>query len=404
MTPCARATVCTVIARNYTAHARVLARSLRVHGGGVPFAVLLIDEPGPPFDPKAEEFPIVRLEDLGLPCLRETCFRLDCRELASLVKPFLLEHLLDQGFETVLFLDPDVLVVGALAPVVERVRAHPVTLTPHVLAPLDSARGAARELTIVLSGTFNAGFVAVTRSDAAVQFLRWWQDRTMGACAHRTADGVFYDQRWLDLAPGLFGGVEIVRDPGWNIAYWNLPERVVSNAGDALVADGVPARFFHFSGFGAGGSGRLSRYSDHVTLADAGGAARVFEQYERLLAEADHDDTRWWPYAFDAFDNGVRIPSIVRRIYAELRDDVEQFGDPFRTGRRNSFFRWLRRPARATASPGIGISRFWELIHQRRVDLQRAFPDIHGADRAAFQDWTRTFGRAEYGLPDAFVS
>ena len=44
-----------------------------------------------------------------------------------------------------------------------------------------------------------------------------------------------YDQRWLDLVPALFDDVHIVRDPGCNVAYWNLPERYVT-----LTPNGIP--------------------------------------------------------------------------------------------------------------------------------------------------------------------
>ena len=36
------------------------------------------------------------------------------------------------------------------------------------------------------------------------------------------AFGVYTDQRWCDLVPALFDGVKVLRDPGLNVASWNL--------------------------------------------------------------------------------------------------------------------------------------------------------------------------------------
>ncbi len=35
----------------------------------------------------------------------------------------------------------------------------------------------------------------------------------------------FTDQRWCDLVPSLFDRVHIERDPGYNVASWNLSTR-----------------------------------------------------------------------------------------------------------------------------------------------------------------------------------
>jgi hypothetical protein len=399
----ARTVVCTVVARNYVAYARVLARSLREHAPGLPYIVLLIDEPGAPLDPAAESFPILALADLGIPDIRPTCFRLDRRELASFVKPFLLQHLLDEGADAAIFLDPDVLVVGDLTPLVRRVLQHPLTVTPHLITPPEGDRAPEHELNIVLSGTFNAGFAGVARSRTAQRFLQWWQDRVRGACSHAVADGVFYDQRWLDLAPGLFDGVQVVRDPGWNIAYWNLPERAVRTVDGSWFAGDCPARFFHFSGFVPGEWERLSRYSTRATAADIGEAAAVFQQFDRLLADAGHAETWTWPYGFGFFDNGAPVPAIVRRLHAELGDTAAAHGDPFVTSPPASFFRWLVSPVSPARQAPFAVSHLWQAIYDRRGDLQRALPAIHDADAAAFQRWVRTFGRAEYDMPRELI-
>ena len=51
----------------------------------------------------------------------------------------------------------------------------------------------------------------------------------------------------------------ILRDPGLNIAHWNLPQRHVSYTGDTWYANGVRLRLYHFSGFDPDQPGRAQQ-------------------------------------------------------------------------------------------------------------------------------------------------
>jgi hypothetical protein len=46
------------------------------------------------------------------------------------------------------------------------------------------------------------------------------------------------------------------------------------------------------------------------------------------------------------------------------------------------------------------VSRLWLAIHAARPDVERAFPDPLGRDRAAFLAWTGSSGRREHGIPE----
>ncbi len=67
-----------------------------------------------------------------------------------------------------------------------------------------------RGLYIARSGTFNLGFLAVRTTGAGQTFAAWWADRVGNYPADIARPG-YAEQRWLDLAPGLFEGVTIVR-------------------------------------------------------------------------------------------------------------------------------------------------------------------------------------------------
>jgi hypothetical protein len=337
--PAAGPAIATIVARNYLAFARVLATSLQAHHPQLPFLVVVIDaeDAAPPdLAGAGERVPIAAL---GIPDLRQTCFRRSCQELAVLLKPFLLRHLLDRGLSPAVFLDPDVLVEGDLTPVLDVVDRHAVTLTPHLLHPLEGDRRIERELNILQSGTFNAGFVSVSEGRTARLAIDWWRDRLLVACSAAVADGVYYDQRWLDLMPMWFEDVALLRDPGCNVAYWNLRERGLHASSPARLADGSPLRFFHFSGFDPETPGSPSRHAGrHWT---GGELPEIYARYARLLFAAGYRSSRQIPYRFGSFDNGVRVSPRAREIYRDLGPAAAGFGDPFEAARPSSFYAWL---------------------------------------------------------------
>jgi hypothetical protein len=335
-----RVAVATIVARNYLSFARVLARSLREHHPHVRFLVVDAATPDTDWQLSGEPFELVALDNLGIPDLRRMCFQCSRQELAVLVKPFLLRHLLDRGVIGI-FLDPDVLVVGDMTPLFADVARHAIVLTPHLLQPLEGDARSARELNILQSGTFNAGFVGVSDVPSTRDALAWWQDRLLADCSAAVDRGVYYDQRWLDLMAVFFEGVSATRDVGCNIAYWNLPEREVKVSPKGILVNGLPARFFHFSGFDPEQPGIPSKYSTWRCNPAVDDAAIVYKRYADLLMAAGYETTSRTKYGFDFFDNGAPISSLARHLYKSLGAAVADFGDPFQTSRPDSYYRWL---------------------------------------------------------------
>jgi hypothetical protein len=390
----------TVVAKNFVPFARVLARSVREHHPTVPVFAVLADRPDVAFMAGAEPFETVLLEELGIPDLQRLVFSYSRQQVAIAAKPYLLNYLLRRGFDAAIFLDADILVLDSLGPLFDDVSAHAIALTPHLLAPLSDGARSARELNILQSGVYNGGFVGISQRESASQFVRWWADRLHTHCRHDVPEGMHYDQRWLDLVPALFDDVHVVRDAGCNVAYWNLPER----AGVVSHPQTSPCRFFHFSGFEPERPRCVTRYSSRLTLETVGPAAALFTRYADLLRGAGHFECRDWPYAFGAFDNGVPIPDVARRLYQTMNGEVDQFGDPFVASGSRSFFRWLNEPVEGRSGSSGAVTRLWHAVYRGRPDLQRAFPDIFTADHGAFQEWIGVSGLKEHNIADTFAT
>jgi len=273
-----RPAVATIIARNYLPQARVLADSLHRFHADVPLFVLVIDGARVQLPTGCTA---LSLESIGGRVRR----RQSVKEIATAMKPRLLRHL-TQEFTSALFIDPDSLVVGELSPLFAALEQHSILLTPHLLAPPRTADRIERELNIVQSGIYNGGLVGVSQSDEGRRFLTWWRDRAEACCRNDVAAGAYYDQRWLDLVPPFFRDVFILRDPGYDVAHWNLPDRVVHVDGAAITVDGHPCRLLHFSGFVPSRPNVVTRYSPRVKRRDIGDMALLLDRYAALLRAA----------------------------------------------------------------------------------------------------------------------
>lgn len=291
------------------------------------------------------------------------------------------------------------LVVSELSSVIETVAKSSVTLTPHLL---DEAAHE-RELQILLSGTYNAGFVGAT--NRARGFVDWWLNRTLDNPENDVAEGNYFDQRWLCLAPSMLEGVTVMRDRGVNVAYWNMAERRLGSHEGKLSAGDSPVRILHFSGFDVTCPDRASVHFGGVSTASFGPEAeRAFQDYATAVAEADGRLEVTDEYGFATFDSGEPIPDIVRLIYRDLAGDAARFGDPFDDSHPNSFANWLNSPAPGEeVGSGPAITNLWERIYRLRPDVQAAYPDTAGEDHDGFIGWTRSHGVREYGIGASFA-
>ena len=380
-----RVAAATIAARNHLPHARVIARSLAEHHPDLPLYTLIADAAGDAGEDAREPFTAVPMDALAIPDPVGFRFAYDQQPLSYAATPYLVEHVLDQGFDAVLFVKQESLVTGDLSSVLDPLRdGASLVLTPHLLAP----RTAQDELVILLSGTFNGGVLGVGSTPAARAFLAWWADRLQRHCVLDVARGLHYEQRWLDLAPTLFGGTRIVRDPGVNIGHWNLHERA------GALAD---CRLFRLSGYTPDAPGTLTRYFPERRPTPE--AQPLIERFRAALEAAGWAEASRRPYAWARFDNGAPIPPLARELYRGLDAAAAQrFGDPFATAGPESFFTWLNEREDGA------VTRLWRAVLERRVDVREAFPDPGASDAAAFARWARADGAREYDIPDAFLA
>jgi hypothetical protein len=333
--------VCTIIAKNYLAHARTFCASFLKHHPTGRCYTLIIDEHAGFIDPEKERFALVTLADIPLPERRERfCFKYNVTELATAVKPFFLRWVLETRNEpAVFYFDPDILVTAPLDALHSRLmKGGGLLLTPHLDTDYPYDGLSPDDCHILTSGSFNLGFLGL-RGGATVRcFLSWLEAKLADRCVVAHAAGLFVDQKFFDLAPSLFPeACDVERAPGYNVAYWNLHSRTLTpcpEKGDGRwLCNGQTLYFFHFSNYKLERPGIISGFMTRYFLDNRPDLQPIFAFYREELLRHGYEQTQRWPYSFAHFDDGRIICNDMRRLYRWSSDALAPFKNPFASKR-----------------------------------------------------------------------
>lgn len=391
----------TIVSRNYLSFARTVAESYLRHHPGHQFFIVLVDR-SEGLVPKRLECgaQVLELEEICVPDLDRLVYRYSVMELNTAVKPFALSHLFKVGgFDTLLYLDPDIWVFQPMTEVHEALAREDVSvvLVPHVRRPYFDA-GSPSDVRILQSGTYNLGFIGLRRGDSATALLQWWMTKLYSDCVVDIPNGLFVDQKWIDLVPGLFADHAILHHPGYNAAYWNLHERPVSRHPDGWRVGGMPLVFFHFSGYSPYSPHQLSKHQDRLDLRDLPALKALTDAYARELLRNGHAESSEWPYAFATLPNGVRLPM-------DLVRDVMQWAihagvdTPSPLAEPDAFCEFLMSRDVLPQQPGVALLHHFLL--RRRSDVAQAFPAAwHDSWNPEFRKWIDGSGVQEENLAD----
>lgn len=315
----------------YLSRARLLADTIRRHHPDWVIWAVITDEIPPDYDDANEPFDkIVYTKDLFEDLGPAWIFAHTIVEVCTAVKGRALQKILNEpDVDSVVYFDPDIAVFSPLTSVVSALDESSIVLTPHQIDPEDDAEAIRdNEIASLHYGTFNLGFLAVRNDTTGHLLADWWARRLETYCLDRLEIGLFVDQKWFNLVPGFFDSVKVLRDPGLNVASWNISKRDLKISTDgSITVNGSPLGFYHFTKIGGPGDTMTERY--------ARGRSDILEIWAWYrLAIAKREDLRipdgWWAYG--AFEDGTKITDDMRRVYGERSDLRAHFENPFRTG------------------------------------------------------------------------
>ena len=269
---------------------------------------------------------IVEASNIGIRDFKQFAFRYDVMELNTAVKPFFFLHLVQLGYERVVYLDPDIALLSPIKSVTHALDAGAdLVLTPHILKPSEG-EAQPNDFTFMRAGIYNLGFLAVSACNDVIELIKWWCRRLEFYCINDQASGVFVDQKFADFFPSFVENTTIIRSPGVNLAYWNLQQRSLQQLAGVWFADDSILEFFHFSGYNTGVSG-LSKHTSLFRKNLDPPLAALLKWYDDLLEAFGHGSVPAGAYVYDRFATGERLSKVVRKLFRDI--DFAWSGDPF---------------------------------------------------------------------------
>ena len=382
-----RIAICTIVATNYLAQAMGLEETVARWHPEASMVTLIADDPSSSRPDGRMSVGALRLPEGELTKMAAIY---DVMEFSTALKPWLLSHLLDEGFDQVWYIDPDIRLFAPLAPVRWSLRDHAVALTPHALTPYPRDTMGPSEGGIRQAGIYNLGFIGVT--PRAKEFLGWWGDRLLTDAIVDFNAALFTDQRWVDFAPAITD-VAVLDAPGLNVAYWNLHERIIEkNPDGSYLVNREPLFFFHFSGFSTRTPMQLTRHAGEnprVSVHHYQALPEIVANYAKDLDAHDFSVRMNTPYQWGMSAGGVPLDRMIRKAYrnAVLSTSHSSPPNPFAPEETEAFEEWVT----------ICLGPYWRLVPTFLRDLwvrsqwtQEVWAVPCGTDAAEFLKWAAT--------------
>ncbi|MEN6291051.1 MAG: glycoside hydrolase family 99-like domain-containing protein [Methanobacterium sp.] len=339
--------VFTSITINYLPKARVLANSLKKFHPEWKLHLVICDAIADSKNTKVELDAnlfdrVVWLEDLDIPDLQAWIYKHSVVELCTAIKGYYLQRLAKEGAEKIIYIDPDIVVFNNLGPLERLLDENAILLIPHLLDYTNDPRSIRDNeiMGTLRHGTFNFGFLGVnpTRKEG-IRFTEWWSRRLLDHCYADYENGLFTDQKWGDLIPSFFEDYHIVRDPGYDVASWNLDCRQISidKKGQILINENYPLRFYHFTGYDSGAGLSVIRQLTEKGSNDI--VNELWGWYNHQLLVNGQIELGKKKCIYDYYDDGKEICKEERITYRSRPDLQIRFKNPYNTKRRFENYR-----------------------------------------------------------------
>lgn len=314
----------TVIAQNYVGYGIVLAESMKLSNPDINFYIYfadgITDEISNMLDARGIKYvDATKTSDSDI--FLSLAFKYEITEYCTSIKPFIISQLFEQGYETATYIDPDIFVYESLSgPVLSKLNSDAsIVFTPHICSPIKD-NYLPDEQVHLKTGTYNLGFVSVKNDLNGRMIATWWSEKCKNACFNDSFSGLFVDQKWTNLIPGMFDGVYISRHLGLNMAYWNLHERKLDGH---FVNGKEPLIFFHFSGFVTNDINAISKYQNRYTLETRPDLKVLFENYREAVIGVLSGLKNLPKYKYNYYSDDKSISLLARRCYYFKQNELD---------------------------------------------------------------------------------
>lgn len=347
----------TIVAKNYIGLARILGHSLYKVNPDINFKIFVADE----FPQNVKSLPdnVVisrKVLDYSSEEWTDMSFKYDLTEFCTSIKPGVFKYLFAQGYDKVLYFDPDIYIFSSINTILQRLEDYDIVLTPQIAGIHIDYTGEHPEWAMNVNGIFNLGFCGMRKSLITDKIILWWQKRLKTECFADRSIGNFTDQKWMDWMPGLLSNehLYISHDLGMNMAPWNYFERELFKKDDTLYVrfrtNDNPQHefrlvFIHFAGYdyhkmkqGIIVRKRIENLQEYKDLHLA------TEIYCKAIANNKDifDEFITLPYTYSSYDNGIPISTFHRRLYHGYSEKYGPVRNPFSTNK-ESFYSMIKK-------------------------------------------------------------
>lgn len=344
--------VFTTCALNFVPCAKLLAASVKKQMPDARFVLTLTDARPTGFKLEDEGFDeVLYLDDFAdqFPNPWGWAFGHTIMELATAIKPFTASKLMERSdCDAVMFFDPDCVLFGPMTEMRRALDKYSVVLTPHASELHENSDWLFFEKNPLKVGGFNLGFFGFRNSETGRAVSSWWRYRLRDYCLIDPEQGLFTDQKWMDLLPNYTDDLKVMREPVYNIARWNTFQRKITKKGQKYYADGKAIQFVHFSGFykiGPYVQGLYDRSSEPL-IEDLKPLQELSLKYAKDLDKARSHPEYMQPWKLGNYGNGEEITETDRRRYKASADLQKRFSDPFAANMLDSYWLYCRKQDR----------------------------------------------------------
>nr|WP_315152643.1 hypothetical protein [uncultured Flavobacterium sp.] len=322
----------TICSNNYLAMAKTLGDSFLKYHPNWKFIIGLVDEYDNSFDYSSlANFEIIKVSEINVrdfDCLIE---KYNIIELNTAVKPSYLNYIFtNYNAQKLIYLDPDILVVSYLKELIEALDTVDIVITPHICTPIDDDF-APTDYHTLRGGVYNLGFIAFARYEKVKNFIDWWNERVLkyGYCDF--SRNLFYDQMWINYLPSIFDNYLLIKHYGYNMANWNLHERVITNSlnENYIINDLIPLRFFHFSGYKYNNPNKIASYLTRYSFETRPDLLDLFTNYHKLLVSNQIEKTSKLNVAYKILNENAKLKKnkkpISKRILHRIKVTIKVF-------------------------------------------------------------------------------
>ncbi len=161
------------------------------------------------------------------------------------LKPVFIAHLLQRGFEKVIFSDPDMYFVNSFGFLFDFLNEHAVLLAPH-WGSVDPLKNEDSLYSVLRNGLYSGGLIAAGKK--GLPAMEWWAGVCHYKMERQPALGLYDDQKYLDVIPLIEGTTTVIRHMGCNLSSINIDSCRREMINNKLLINGeFEPVFIHFT-------------------------------------------------------------------------------------------------------------------------------------------------------------